>query len=72
VQLIQDRFDVLITIDRGFEYEHNLKSLRFGIVIVHVHRNEVLFYNPLLTSIRHAILQVQPGQVIHVTATGDF
>ena len=28
--------EVLITADRGFEHEHNLKSLSFGIVIIHV------------------------------------
>jgi hypothetical protein len=39
--------DVLITADRGFEYEHDLKSLSFGIVIVHVARNKIAFYRPL-------------------------
>jgi hypothetical protein len=27
VPLLQDRFDALVTIDRGFEFEHNLKNL---------------------------------------------
>ena len=30
VSLLQDRFDVLVTIDRGFEHQQNLKALRFG------------------------------------------
>jgi hypothetical protein len=30
-----------VTIDKGFEHEHNLKKLSFGIVIVHVPRNRM-------------------------------
>jgi hypothetical protein len=38
--------DVFVTADRGFEHEHNLNALRFGIVIVHATRNEVTFAGP--------------------------
>jgi hypothetical protein len=31
----------MVTIDQGFEHEHNLKKLSFGIVIVHVARNRM-------------------------------
>jgi hypothetical protein len=37
--LVQDQFDVFVTIDQGFEHEHNLRKLHFGIVIVHVPKN---------------------------------
>jgi hypothetical protein len=40
VPLLQDRFDVLVTIDQGFEFEHNLEMLTFGIIIVHVAKNK--------------------------------
>jgi hypothetical protein len=39
--------DVFITADRGFGHEHDLKSLSFGIVIVHAARNKIAFYPPL-------------------------
>jgi hypothetical protein len=35
VERLQGKFDVFLTIDQGFEHEHNLSSLGFGIVIVH-------------------------------------
>ena len=35
IQLAQGSFNVLLTLDRGFEFQHNLKKLTFGIVIVH-------------------------------------
>ncbi len=64
--LLQDRFDVVVTIDQGMEYEHNLKSLRFGLVIVHVPKNKVEFYLPLMPELRDAVEQVRGGEVVHI------
>jgi hypothetical protein len=58
--------DVLITADRGFEHEHNLKSLSFGIVIVHVIRNKITFYRPLFPQLLKAVATVGAGNVVHV------
>lgn len=59
--------DVFVTADRGFEYQHNLKSLSFGIVVVHVARNKIDFYRPLFPQLRNAIATVRPGHVVHVS-----
>jgi predicted nuclease of predicted toxin-antitoxin system len=64
----QDQYDVLVTIDQGFEHEHNLKKLSFGIVIIHVARNRMEYYRPLFPLLLDAVERVQPGQVIHVSA----
>ncbi|BDC51685.1 hypothetical protein F183_A40000 [Bryobacterales bacterium F-183] len=58
--------DVFVTADRGFEHQHNLKALRFGIVIVHVARNQVRFYRPLFPEILEAARRVRAGGVVHV------
>jgi hypothetical protein len=68
--LLQGNFDVLVTIDGGFEYEHNLKRLSLGIVIAHVARNKVAFYRDLAPELLSAVERVKPGEVIHVR-TGD-
>jgi hypothetical protein len=59
--------DVFVTADRGFEHEHNLKSMPFGIVIVHVARNKFAFYRPLFPQLRDAIATVKAGHVVHVS-----
>ena len=64
----QGRCDVLVTIDRGFEYEHNLKKLTFGIVIVHVSRNRMEDYRPLFPGLQNALAQAKAGEVVHVSA----
>ena len=62
--------DVFVTADHGFEHEHNLKSLRFGIVVVHVARNKIEYYRPLFPQILNAVVTVRPGQVVHVSGRG--
>lgn len=63
--------DVFVTADRGFEHEHNLKSLSFGIVIVHVPRNKIDFYRPLFPQLLKATKRISPGQVVHVPRQAD-
>lgn len=58
--------EVFVTADRGFEHEHNLKALSFGIMIVHVARNKIDFYRPLFPQLRDAIKTVSAGHVLHV------
>ena len=69
VALLQDQFDVLVTTDQGFEHQQNLKTLRFGLLIIHVPRNKVEFYRPLFGQMQAAIAQVKPGEVIHIYGT---
>jgi hypothetical protein len=52
--------------DRGFEFEHNLKKLTFRIIIVHVAKNSLEFYRPLFGQMQIALAQLKPGQVLHV------
>ena len=66
--LLQGRFDAFVTTDRGFEHEHNLRKLSFGIVIAHVPKNKVEFYRPFANELAAAIMAVRPGQFIHVPA----
>ncbi len=63
---LHEQFDVFVTIDQGFEFEHNLRKLTFGIVIVHIPINKVEFYRPLFPDLIAAVERVGPGEVIHV------
>ena len=61
-------FDVFVTADKGFEFEHNLRALPIAIVIVHVAKNKVEFYRELAGELRAAVNNVRPGTVVHVPA----
>jgi hypothetical protein len=58
--------DVFVTADRGFEHEHNLRLLPFGIVVIHVVRNKITFYRPLFPQLLQAVATIRAGEVVHV------
>ena len=66
VERLRGRCEIFLTIDQGFEHEHNLSSLGFGIVIVHVARNRLSHYGKIRDEISQAVSSVRPGEVIHV------
>ena len=68
LRLIQGNFDLFVTIDQGFEFEHNLKEFAFAFLIIHVPKNKMQFYRPLAAQIANAMHRVKPGEVIHVRA----
>jgi len=67
VEHLQGQCEVFLTIDQGFEHQHNLSLLGFGIVIVHVPRNRLAHYVAVQKQISQAVLSVKPGEVIHVS-----
>ena len=66
--LVERQFDILVTTDQGFEYEHNLKKLQLAIVIVHVTKNKLEFYQALAQKLIAAVDAAHPGTVIHIPA----
>lgn len=61
------RFDAFLTIDRGFEYEHDLKKLSFGIVVVETVNNQMPSYERVMQELVRQIQCVAPGLVTHVS-----
>ncbi|MGD0362143.1 MAG: hypothetical protein ABSC93_14805 [Bryobacteraceae bacterium] len=67
VPKIQGRFDAFPTIDRGFEYEHDLKKLSFGIVVVETVNNQMPSYERVMQELVRHIQSIAPGLVTHRT-----
>ena len=67
VEHLQGRCEVFLTIDHGFEHQHNLSLLSFAIVIVHVPRNRLAHYQAIREKISQAVSSVRPGEIIHVS-----
>jgi hypothetical protein len=66
VRAIDESFDVFVTVDKGFEFEHNLKVLSFGIIVVTSANNQMPSYERLLRELVERILTANPGQIAHV------
>jgi len=63
---LRKQFDVFVTIDRGFEHQHNLRNRRIGIVIVHVSKNKVASYRAMAAELLSLVVDVRAGAVLHV------
>jgi hypothetical protein len=66
--LVQQRFDVFVTIDQNLEYQQNLTKLTFGLVVVAVPDNNIKYYRPIFAELMKAAESVRPGQVIHIVS----
>lgn len=62
----QEKFDVLVTIDRNLEFQQNLAKFRIGVVVVRVPKNQLSHYQAIKRELILAAEQVRPGEVIHV------
>jgi hypothetical protein len=62
----QKDFDVLLTIDGGFEFQRNLAKLHLGVIVAHVPKNQLVHYRAIQKEILAAIERARPGEVIHV------
>jgi predicted nuclease of predicted toxin-antitoxin system len=58
-------FDVLVTIDRGLEFQQNIPKFKIGVIIVHVPKNQLAHYRALQKELLLAVEKIQSGQVIH-------
>jgi len=61
-------YDVLVTMDRGVEFQHNIPALPYGVVLVRATSNRMQHLRPLVPAILDAIAATKPGQLQRVGA----
>ena len=59
-------FEVLLTIDRGMEYQQNLQGREIAIVLVNAKSNRLSDMLPLVHEILQVLASVRPGQLVHI------
>ena len=64
---IQGRFDIFLTIDKGFEFEHNLNELSFGVIVLETANNQMPSYERVLEELVRLIQCLAPGQVVRIS-----
>jgi hypothetical protein len=62
-------FDVLLTADRRMQYQQKLTAFGIGVVVIVTPRLQLRLLESAVDSLRTAIANVQPGEVLHVTIT---
>lgn len=61
-------YDVLITMDRGIEFQQNLATVSVRILLVRAPSNRMMHLLPLVPAILEALPTLQPGQLHHIGA----
>ena len=60
------RFDVLVTIDKGIQYQQNMTGRRIAIVIVRGRSNRLADISPNFPACAEVLQSIQPGQVMEI------
>ena len=68
LQQAEAAFDVLVTMDRSIEHQQNLSKYNIGVILISARSNRIQNIQPAMLRVNEIIREVQPGQVIHVTA----
>ena len=64
----QHLFDALVTIDRGLEFQQNIKRFSIEVVIISVRKNQVAHYRVIEKELLDAVVGIRPGEVIRIGA----
>ena len=68
IQQAEAVFDVLLTMDRSIEHQQNLSKYNIGIILISARSNRTEDIKPAMLRVNEVLREVQPGQVIRVTA----
>ncbi len=60
---MRGEYDALLTMDRGMEFQQNLATLPFGVLIIRAPSNRMAHLQPLVSAILDALLELRPGQL---------
>ncbi len=61
-------FEIFLTMDRGLEYEQNLKGRRIAIITLRAKSNRLADVAPLVDECLRLIRSIRPGQIVPVGA----
>jgi hypothetical protein len=61
-------FEVLVTVDRGFEHEQHVPASSIALIVLHAQTNRLDDLLPLIPLLRQSLASIRPGDVQRITA----
>ncbi|MYE91248.1 hypothetical protein F4X33_19890 [Candidatus Poribacteria bacterium] len=61
-------FDALVTMDSSIEYQQNPSKYAVSVIVISARSNRLQDVQPAMSRVNQVLREVQPGQVVHVTA----
>jgi hypothetical protein len=65
---MQGEYDALVTMDRGIEFQQNLATLPFAVLLLRAPSNRMVHLWPLVPHILDALPALTPGQLLRIGA----
>lgn len=62
----RENCDVFVTLDRNIEFQQNIPSLPFAVLVVRAISNRLVHLRPLVPAILVAVEAAKPGYLQHV------
>ena len=66
LKLADTKFDALLTVDQGIEYQHNLSGLKISVVVMLAASNDVDDLLSLLPGVEEALASLRTGEIMRV------
>ena len=63
---LEKQFDVFVTLDKGFEYQQNLKEQRIAVLLIRARSNRLADLVPHAEACRRALASIKPGQIVRI------
>jgi mannitol/fructose-specific phosphotransferase system IIA component (Ntr-type) len=61
-----EKFDAVVTLDAGIEFEENLKTLPCAVIVLRAPSNRMRHLLPELTELLNALSTLRPCTLVHV------
>lgn len=71
LRLAEQRFDVLLSTDKGMPYQQNLSRFDLAVVLLRAESNAREHLAPLMDQVDTALASVEPGTVVRITPEPD-
>ena len=70
LRLAATRFDILLTVDRNFEYQQNFSGVAIAVIVVDVSSNDIAALHPPIPVVVETLPKAKHGAVTHVRGLG--
>ena len=62
----EDKFDVLVTIDKSIKYQNNFTGKRISVLVIRTASSDLADILPHVTAVVAALKRIAPGEVVYV------
>jgi predicted nuclease of predicted toxin-antitoxin system len=72
LDLAEDRYDVLVTLDTNLQYQQNLVGRKIAILIIKTRSNRLTVLEGYFSACARALETISPGEVVYVGGADDL